>query len=252
MERFLEQRERISRKLNRLIKRYEKTVTFENGLGCTSVNMSNSNTLSTNSSSNSDATSDINSKSSSGIDSDSISKAEELKEQIDIMKSNIDYLQDQIAECQTNIIQLDETRDGSDYFSLENLVLAIGSVEEAKFLVRKFLNLALNKGILAAQKEYLNNELEYELDQIEKDYNTQQQLVQQIINSGQISEELAQQILLNHSQSFSNNQNKNQINNNMNCSMNTNQNNINLINSCCNDNFEIDEIILAPMIDGKF
>lgn len=105
-------------------------------------------------------------------------------------------------------------------------------------MIRKFLNLALNKGILASQKEYLNTELEYELDQLEKDFNVQQQLVQQIINSGQISEELAQQILLNTNQSCTNNTNAKPVN-------------MNLINGCCDDNFEIDEIILAPMIDDS-
>lgn len=223
MERFLEQRERISRKLNRLLKRYEKALMQES-------NMTNSNSLSTNSSSSSYTSSDaINSK--SGVEPN---KLEEIKEQIDIMKSNIEYLQDQIAECQTNIIQLDEAKDGTDYYSLENLVLTIGSIDEAKFMIRKFLNLVLNKGVLAAQKEYLNNELEYELNQLEKDFNVQQNLVQQIIQSGQISEELAKQILANSESSKA---------------LPTN-NNLNLLNEC-NDNFEIDEIILAPIMDDS-
>lgn len=217
MERFLEQRERISRKLNRLLKRYDKALMQESNL---SSNSSSSSTAST------DA---INSK--SAIEPN---KLEEIKEQIDIMKSNIEYLQDQIAECQTNIIQLDEAKDGTDYYSLENLVLTIGSIDEAKFMIRKFLNLALSKGVLAAQKEYLNSELEYELNQLEKDFNVQQNLVQQIIQSGQISEELAKQILINSES----------------CKTLPTNNNLNLLNEC-NDNFEIDEIILAPIMDDS-
>ena len=76
MERFLEQREKISRKHNRLVNRLNRK---------TEIILHLKNSLSD-------------------------SKIDELKDRIDVMKSNIDYLQDQIAECQTNIIQLDELK----------------------------------------------------------------------------------------------------------------------------------------------
>jgi kinesin family member 21 len=70
MERYIEQREKIGRKLNRLQKRYEKVLN----------------------------------------QNDEDSKGEDLKEQLDIMKSNVDYIQDQISECQANIIELDDSK----------------------------------------------------------------------------------------------------------------------------------------------
>lgn len=270
MERFLEQREKISRKLNRLMKKLEKAVAIENhqhqlqmqqqqqqqqlqlqqqsqemskdtSMSLTGSNMT-TNTLSTNS-----TNSDINTKSSSGFES--ISKVDELREQIDIMKSNIDYLQDQIAECQTNIIQLDEAKDGCDYFNLESLIHTISSIDEAKFLLKKFLIFGLNKGILAAQKEHLNNELDCELDQLEKDYYIQQQVITQIVNSGQISNDFLQQLVLYNQPLDQIKFNNSNPNNNNQTSFNNNINNTSFMNGV-NDNFEIDEIILAPMIDG--
>ena len=70
MERYIEQREKIGRKLNRLQKRYEKVLN----------------------------------------QNDEESKGEDLKDQLDIMKSNVDYIQDQISECQANIIELDDSK----------------------------------------------------------------------------------------------------------------------------------------------
>lgn len=296
MERFLEQREKIGRKLNRVMKKLDKAMLLESkdttttttsslltttGVSSASTNSDINNTSSTTTKSSSsssgcfDAASSSASATTNGVvvgattgGSGVSTKADELREQIDIMKSNIDYLQDQIAECQTNIIQLDEAKDGCDYLHLESLVHTIASVDEAKFILKKFLVLALNKGIAAAQKEHFNNELECELEQIEKDYYVQQQVVQQIINSGQISNEAVQQILLynqpittnvtNISSSSSSHQQQNHadgvptfpddqqprelITSHINGSF--------MMMNGMNDNFEIDEIILAPMIDG--
>jgi hypothetical protein len=85
MERFLEQREKISRKLNRLVNRLARKM--EVSL-CKKAKI--------------DQTEDD----SSALDT----KIDELKDRIDVMKSNVDYLQDQIAECQTNIINLEELK----------------------------------------------------------------------------------------------------------------------------------------------
>ena len=139
MERFLEQREKISRKLNRLEKRLVKAVSLENSKDSSSLTSSNlTNTISNSTSS--DMADSVYVKSPSNL------KIDELKDQVDIMKSNIDYLQDQIGECQSNIIQLEEAKDGSDY-GVEKLINTINTFEEAKFILKKFFMLALNKGM---------------------------------------------------------------------------------------------------------
>ena len=197
MERYLTQREKISRRLNRLLRRLNKATLLI----------------------------DIENESS---------RVDELKEQMDIIKSNIDYLNDQIAECQTNIIELGESnKKEGDYFQLENHLVGIGSLEEARFVLKKLLVLALNKGIVAAQKQHLNSELECELEQLERDYNVQQQLVQQIIDSGLITNDFARHILFDAG------------------GTGTGANESSLFSGRDNENFEIDEILLAPCMDGN-
>ena len=93
---------------------------------------------------------------------------------------------------------------------------------------------ALNKGIVAAQKEYLSNELKCELEQFERDYNTQQDLLKNIINSDCKPGEGG-----SPNKQFSN------------CFDNYFRNQSNVPNLNPNDNFEIDEIILAPQLEGK-
>lgn len=145
--------------------------------------------------------------------------------------------------------------------NLEGLIHTINSIDEAKFMLKKLAMLALNKGITAAQKEYLNNELECELEQIEKDYYVQQQIVQQIINSGEISNECVQQLLL-YNQPITTTNTQQNSNDPTQPRMLCNNGSVNgsfMMNgggsggysaSGAGDNFEIDEIILAPMIDG--
>jgi hypothetical protein len=179
------------------------------------------------------------------------------------MKSNIDYLQDQIGECQTNIIHLDELKDGNDYLNLENFIETITSVNEAKYFLKKLLVLGLNKGIVAAQKEFLCNELKCELEQYERDYNTQQQLLQNIINnsntkaansktSNQKEDEetslLNKQFMNSFNNYFNNQLNGGVHENGINSS--NNKNNPDEPNEYNSDNFEIDEIILAPQFEG--
>jgi hypothetical protein len=96
MERYLEQREKLGRKLNRSAKRLEKLFSNEYPVSTGPLPTQTDHvcilTIRT-------PKKDRN-------------KVDELKEQIEIMKSNIDYVQDQISECQANIIELDEAKVG--------------------------------------------------------------------------------------------------------------------------------------------
>ena len=136
MEQYLDQRDKISRKLNKLKIQQEK----------------------------------ISSKITADLDATLTFESQllQIKEKIGTATSNIDYIQRQIEQCQTSIIQLDEVKDGFA-LGLMNLIEPISSVKEAQFFLKKSLNLALDKGVLAAQNQYLNNQLEYELEKIEKD-----------------------------------------------------------------------------------
>jgi hypothetical protein len=103
-------------------------------------------------------------------------------------------------------------------------------------MLKKFLILALNKGVIAAQKQYLNNVLERDLEQCEKDFFVQEELLKQIINSNSID-------LAKFSPNMSSNNNENSI-----FLPNAYEQAQEVGNNA--DNFEIDEIILAPRFDG--
>ncbi len=126
-------------------------------------------------------------------------------------------------------------KDKNDLLQSQKLISSVNSVDDAKYLVEKFFTMALNKvlllfhyfpclsvfkcwifkGILAAQKEYLNKELELELGQLGREHQTHQQIIQQFLNG------------------------ENDY---------TGEN----LNSTNGNDFEIDEIILAPHILGRF
>jgi hypothetical protein len=103
-------------------------------------------------------------------------------------------------------------------------------------MLKKFLILALNKGVVAAQKQYLNNVLERDLEQCEKDFFVQEELLKQIINSNSVD-------LAKLSFNMSSNNNTNSV-----FLPYANEQSQGETNS--GDNFEIDEIILAPRFDG--
>ena len=187
MEQYLDQRDKMCRKLNKLKNQHER--------------LSNKSVQ--------------NEEESSFIEQ----QLTQSKEKIDTVNSNIEYIQRQIEQCQTSIIQLDEVKDGFSA-GLISLVEPINTLKEAHFFLKKCLNLALDKGVLAAQNQYLNSQLEFELEKIEKDYIMQQKLIQNMIDHSGPSHNGGLQDFLNPMNSQTEFEN--------------------------GENFEIDEIILAP------
>jgi len=126
---------------------------------------------------------------------------------------------------------------------------------ESKYFIKKLLVLALNKGINAAKKEYLCNELKCELDQFERDYNTQQDLLKTILNNNYNGE--------SNSGCNTNNNNNSNTNNPLDQSsgqhfkdcfdnyFKAQDNNTSNNNNSNFNNFEIDEIILAPQLEDS-
>jgi kinesin family protein 4/21/27 len=117
MERFLEQREKFCRKLNRLEKKLHKSTMNspnEENILKESYNIDQSTLENSSKSDLNELNGNNDGKALSFTPNSANSKStDELKEQIYAIKSNIDYIQDQISECQTNIIQLDESKVSS-------------------------------------------------------------------------------------------------------------------------------------------
>ncbi|XP_077423998.1 kinesin-like protein KIF21A isoform X2 [Vanacampus margaritifer] len=98
-----------------------------------------------------------------------------LNEEVDALAANIDYINDSIAECQANIMQIEETKEGDTV----DVSAVIGSctLAEARFLLDHFMSMALNKGLQAAQKESQVKVMEGRLKQTEITSATQNQLL---------------------------------------------------------------------------
>ncbi|XP_034443621.1 kinesin-like protein KIF21A isoform X8 [Hippoglossus hippoglossus] len=99
-----------------------------------------------------------------------------LNEEVDALTANIDYINDSIADCQANIMQMEEAKEECD---TADVAAVIGSctLVEARFLLDHFISMAINKGLQAAQKESQVKVMEGRLKQTEITSATQNQLL---------------------------------------------------------------------------
>uniref|UniRef100_A0A4W5NRN2 Kinesin family member 21A n=1 Tax=Hucho hucho TaxID=62062 RepID=A0A4W5NRN2_9TELE len=99
-----------------------------------------------------------------------------LNEEIDALAANIDYINDSIADCQANIMQMEEAKEEGDTVDI-TAVISSCNLSEARFLLDHFLHMAINKGLQAAQKDSQVKMMEGRLKQTEINSATQNQLL---------------------------------------------------------------------------
>lgn len=99
-----------------------------------------------------------------------------LNEELESLSANIDYINDSIADCQANIMQMEEAKDEGDTGDV-TAVISSCSLSEARFLLDHFMTMAINKGLQAAQKESQLKVMEGRLKQTEINSATQNQLL---------------------------------------------------------------------------
>uniref|UniRef100_UPI003AAAB3F9 kinesin-like protein KIF21A n=1 Tax=Centroberyx gerrardi TaxID=166262 RepID=UPI003AAAB3F9 len=99
-----------------------------------------------------------------------------LNEEMESLSANIDYINDSIAECQANIMQMEEAKEEGDTVDV-TAVISSCNLSEARFLLDHFLSMAINKGLQAAQKESQVKVMEGRLKQTEINSATQNQLL---------------------------------------------------------------------------
>ncbi|XP_056273815.1 kinesin-like protein KIF21A isoform X3 [Pseudoliparis swirei] len=97
-------------------------------------------------------------------------------EEVDVLTANIDYINDGIADCQANIMQMEETKEEGDTVDISAVVSSC-TLTEARFLLDHFMLLAISKGLQAAQKESQVKVMEGRLKQTEITSATQNQLL---------------------------------------------------------------------------
>uniref|UniRef100_A0A3P8T8X4 Kinesin family member 21A n=1 Tax=Amphiprion percula TaxID=161767 RepID=A0A3P8T8X4_AMPPE len=99
-----------------------------------------------------------------------------LSEEVDALTANIDYINDSIADCQANIMQMEETKEEGDTVDV-SAVIGSCTLAEARFLLDHFMSMAINKGLQAAQRESQVKVMEGRLKQTEITSATQNQLL---------------------------------------------------------------------------
>uniref|UniRef100_A0A8C7GXN1 Kinesin family member 21A n=1 Tax=Oncorhynchus kisutch TaxID=8019 RepID=A0A8C7GXN1_ONCKI len=99
-----------------------------------------------------------------------------LNEEMDALAANIDYINDSIADCQANIMQMEEAKEEGDTVDI-TAVISSCNLSEARFLLDHFLHMAINKGLQAAQKDSQVKMMEGRLKQTEINSATQNQLL---------------------------------------------------------------------------
>ncbi|XP_053170002.1 kinesin-like protein KIF21A isoform X3 [Scomber japonicus] len=99
-----------------------------------------------------------------------------LNEELESLSANIDYINDSIADCQANIMQMEEAKEEGDTVDV-TAVISSCNLSEARFVLDHFVTMALNKGLQAAQKESQLKVMEGRLKQTEINSATQNQLL---------------------------------------------------------------------------
>nr|XP_046201398.1 kinesin-like protein KIF21A isoform X5 [Oncorhynchus gorbuscha] len=99
-----------------------------------------------------------------------------LNEEVDAVVANIDYINDSIADCQANIMQMEEAKEEVDTVDI-SAVISSCTLTEARFLLDHFMSMAINRGLQAAQRESQVKVMEGRLKQTEITSATQNQLL---------------------------------------------------------------------------
>ncbi|XP_026182746.1 kinesin-like protein KIF21A [Mastacembelus armatus] len=99
-----------------------------------------------------------------------------LNEELESLSANIDYINDSIADCQANIMQMEEAKEEGDTVDVTAVVSSC-NLSEARFLLDHFMTMAINKGLQAAQKDSQLKVMEGRLKQTEINSATQNQLL---------------------------------------------------------------------------
>ncbi|XP_031419868.1 LOW QUALITY PROTEIN: kinesin-like protein KIF21A [Clupea harengus] len=99
-----------------------------------------------------------------------------LSEELESLGANIDYINDSIADCQANIMQMEEAKEEGDTVEI-SAVISSCTLSESRFLMDHFMTMVINKGLQAAQKESQIKVMEGRLKQTEINSATQNQLL---------------------------------------------------------------------------
>ncbi|CAK9822518.1 Kinesin-like protein KIF21A [Anthophora retusa] len=104
----------------------------------------------------------------------------DIDEEIDNVKSKISYLQDSIAECQRDMMEVGDG-EGEGEPGVEALISTIQSVDEAQYLLQRMLAFTVEQSCVAAQKQLEVRDMESRLNQVAQESDVQHQLLEHVL-----------------------------------------------------------------------
>ncbi|XP_050706486.1 kinesin-like protein KIF21A isoform X1 [Eriocheir sinensis] len=104
----------------------------------------------------------------------------DLNDQVEALRANIDYIHENIQECQDNIMSMEESKEQSDLLSSDAVTTGLGK-EESHYLISKLINMTVNQATLAAQRQAAISELEGKMKQMEQTTSVQEQLLAHVL-----------------------------------------------------------------------
>ncbi|KAG5345472.1 KI21A protein, partial [Acromyrmex charruanus] len=104
----------------------------------------------------------------------------DIDEEIDNVESKISYLQDSIAECQRDMVEMgDGETEGEP--GVETLISTIRTVDEAQYLLQRMLAFTVEQSCIAAQKQLEVRDMESRLNQVAQESDVQHQLLKHVL-----------------------------------------------------------------------
>ncbi|XP_064091324.1 kinesin-like protein KIF21A isoform X5 [Macrobrachium nipponense] len=138
MERWLKERESLSRQLERVMRKRERS------------------------------------------DPSDIASYNDMNDQVEALKANIDYIHENIRECQENIMSMEESKETSELLHSDNITSGLG-VDESHYLINKLITMTVSQATLAAQRQAEISELEGKMKQYEQTTSVQEQLLAHVL-----------------------------------------------------------------------
>lgn len=102
----------------------------------------------------------------------------EIKEQLEALTAHVDYVQENITDCQTSIMEMEE--QGGDTTEIGEF-FATCTLSEARILLEHFLTKVISLGHEASSKEASAKEVEARLNAMKQHNELQQELLQHVL-----------------------------------------------------------------------
>ncbi|KAK3859205.1 hypothetical protein Pcinc_034655 [Petrolisthes cinctipes] len=138
MERWLKERESLSRQLERTMRRRERT---------------------------------------DPLDANSLN---DLSDQVEALRANIDYIHENIQECQDNIMSMEESKEQTELLQCDGVTRGV-TIDTAQYLINKLVTMTVNQATLAGQRQAAISELEGKMKQMEQTTSVQEQLLAHVL-----------------------------------------------------------------------